>query len=604
MLFKFCKFCIFCKYLHIFNKTMAVKMIKNNTGIRFGSSIRKLRIDKKMSQNRLASILGISAPYLNLIEKNKRNVTGKLLINLAKEFKIKVSDIKDELLIDDNISAQFSNNNNYTDSRIKFDRSFNKNNILAIKLGGSVRKLRRQRNLSQQKLAEILGISVSYLNLIENNRRNLTGKLLLNIAKEFNIQLSDIEGENDTVLLSDLMEVLSDNIFESNYLKNHDVQDLVSSQPEIARAIIRLYDVYKTSLSNLRSISDSEDDNMINLDGDINNISAEIISDFIQKNSNYFPSLENLATNIIKNLEKFNNINLYVCLTEYLLSIHDIRVANIPPEIKHETIRYYDPVAKTLVISDRLPQASRTFLIAQQMGLLFADDEINKILDNNNIEDSEVRKLGRLALSNYFAGALIMPYEIFLEQAEFTRYDIEVLENRFQVSFEQVCHRLTTLQRPGSRAIPFHMMRVDIAGNISKRFSASGIAISRYSGACPRLNIYSAFTTPDRIKVQISVMPNGEKYFCIARAFQKRSGGFDSPESFYSIGLGCKIDDAKQMIYAEKLILDSSENIIPVGVSCRTCPRTDCRQRAFPPSNRELIYNENVKGLSAYVTPN
>ena len=579
-------------------------MIKNNTGIRFGSSIRKLRIDKKMSQNRLASILGISAPYLNLIEKNKRNVTGKLLINLAKEFKIKVSDIKDELLINDNTSAQFSNNNNYTDSRIKFDRSFNKNNILAIKLGGSVRKLRRQRNLSQQKLSEILGISVSYLNLIENNRRNLTGKLLLNIAKEFNIQLSDIEGENDTVLFSDLMEVLSDNIFESNYLKNHDVQDLVSSQPEIARAIIRLYDVYKTGLSNLRSISDSEGDNMINLEGDINNISAEIISDFIQKNSNYFPSLENLATNIIKNLEKFNNINLYVCLTEYLLSIHDIRVANIPPEIKHETIRYYDPVAKTLVISDRLPQASRTFLIAQQMGLLFADDEINKILDNNNIEDSEVRKLGRLALSNYFAGALIMPYEIFLEQAEFTRYDIEVLENRFQVSFEQVCHRLTTLQRPGSRAIPFHMMRVDIAGNISKRFSASGIAISRYSGACPRLNIYSAFTTPDRIKVQISVMPNGEKYFCIARAFQKRSGGFDSPESFYSIGLGCKIDDAKQMIYAEKLILDSSENIIPVGVSCRTCPRTDCRQRAFPPSNRELIYNENVKGLSAYVTPN
>ena len=579
-------------------------MIKNNTGIRFGSSIRKLRIDKKMSQNRLASILGISAPYLNLIEKNKRNVTGKLLINLAKEFKIKVSDIKDELLIDDYVSAQFSNNNNYTDNRIKFDRSFNKNNILAIKLGSSVRKLRRQRNLSQQKLAEILGISVSYLNLIENNRRNLTGKLLLNIAKEFNIQLSDIEGENDTVLLSDLMEVLSDNIFESNYLKNHDVQDLVSSQPEIARAIIRLYDVYKTGLSNLRSISDSEGDNMINLEGDINNISAEIISDFIQKNSNYFPSLENLATNIIKNLEKFNNINLYVCLTEYLLSIHDIRVANIPPEIKHETIRYYDPVAKTLVISDRLPQASRTFLIAQQMGLLFADDEINKILDKNNIEDSEVRKLGRLALSNYFAGALIMPYEIFLEQAEFTRYDIEVLENRFQVSFEQVCHRLTTLQRPGSRAIPFHMMRVDIAGNISKRFSASGIAISRYSGACPRLNIYSAFTTPDRIKVQISVMPNGEKYFCIARAFQKRSGGFDSPESFYSIGLGCKIDDAKQMIYAEKLILDSSENIIPVGVSCRTCPRTDCRQRAFPPSNRELIYNENVKGLSAYVTPN
>ncbi len=584
---------------------MGLIMLKDNTGIRFGSSIRKLRTDKKMSQNRLASILGISAPYLNLIEKNKRNVTGKLLINLAKEFKIKVSDIKDEILIDNKSPTKFKNDKiNTLEKKIRFDRSFKKNNILAIKLGSSIRKLRRERNLSQQNLAKILGISVSYLNLIENNRRNLTGKLLINIANEFDIQLSEIEGENDTVLLSDLMEVLSDEIFESNYLKNHDVQDLVSSQPEIAKAIIRLYDIYKTGLSNFASISGSQDNKIKNPILDINNISAEIISDFIQKNSNYFPSLENMASNIIKHLEKFNNINLYVCLTEYLSSIHNIRVANIPPEIKHETIRYYDPVAKTLVISDRLPQASRTFLIAQQMGLLLADDVINKILDDNNIEDGEAKKLGRLALSNYFAGALIMPYDTFLEQAEFTRYDIEVLENRFQVSFEQVCHRLTTLQRPGSRAIPFHMMRVDIAGNISKRFSASGIAISRYSGACPRLNIYSAFTTPDRIKVQISVMPDGEKYFCIARAFQKRSGGFDSPESFYSIGLGCKIHDAKQMIYAEKLILDSSENIIPVGVSCRTCPRTDCRQRAFPPSNRELIYNENIKGLSAYVTPN
>jgi len=216
----------------------------------------------------------------------------------------------------------------------------------------------------------------------------------------------------------------------------------------------------------------------------------------------------------------------------------------------------------------------------------------------------EVRKLGRLALSNYFAGAIVLPYDSFFEHAKLTRYDIEVLENRFQVSFEQVCHRLTTLQKPGSRAVPFHMMRVDIAGNISKRFSASGIAISRYSGACPRLNIYSAFTTPDRIKVQISMMPDGNKYFCIARAFQKRSGGFDSPESFYSIGLGCSLENAKEMIYADNSVLDSSENVVPVGVSCRSCPRIDCRQRAFPPSNRQLIYDENVKGLSAYVTPN
>ncbi|MAC40948.1 MAG: XRE family transcriptional regulator [Pelagibacterales bacterium] len=475
-------------------------------------------------------------------------------------------------------------------------------NTKGIRLGAAIRRMRRERSLTQKRLASILGISTPYLNLIENNRRNVTGKILIILAQEFNMELADIGKENDANLLSDIMEVFSDSVFDDNYLKNHDVQDLVSSQPEIAKAIIRLYDIHKTNQNQLSGITNVEGGES-NFEGMSGNISAEIISDLIQKNSNYFPSLEKVASNILKNLNKPKNINLFVPLSEYLAETHNIRVATIPPEIKHDTIRYYDPVAKTLVISDRLPQASRTFLVAQQMGLLLADKEIDTILDDNNIEEGEVRKLGRLALSNYFAGAIILPYETFYEQALFTKYDIEVLENRFQVSFEQVCHRLTTLNKPGMRGIPFHMMRVDIAGNISKRFSASGIAISRYSGACPRLNIYSAFTTPDRIKVQVSIMPNDEKYFCIARAFQKRSGGFDAPESFYSIGLGCSLNDASEMIYGERVLLDSSENIVPVGVSCRSCPRIDCRQRAFPPSNHQLTYNENVKGLSAYVTP-
>ena len=189
-----------------------------------------------------------------------------------------------------------------------------------------------------------------------------------------------------------------------NYLKNHDVQDLVSSQPEIAKAIIRLYDIHKTNQNQLSGIT-NVDGGESNFEGMSGNISAEIISDLIQKNSNYFPAIEKVASNIIKNLNKPKNINLFVPLSEYLAKTHNIRVATIPPEIKHDTIRYYDPVAKTLVISDRLPQASRTFLVAQQMGLLLADKEIDTILDDNNIEEGEVRKLGRLALSNYFAVA-------------------------------------------------------------------------------------------------------------------------------------------------------------------------------------------------------
>ena len=194
-------------------------------------------------------------------------------------------------------------------------------------------------------------------------------------------------------------------------------------------------------------------------------------------------------------------------------------------------------------------------------------------------------------------------YNKSLEQAKIAKYDIEVLEHRFQTSFEQVCHRLTTIHKPGNRGIPFHLMRVDIAGNISKRFSSSGITIPRYSGACPRLNIYSAFTTPGKVKVQISEMPDGEKYFCLARAFSKRGGSFSTPESYYSIGLGCGLSEAKDMIYSENILLDAIKNAVPVGISCRTCPRTDCSQRAFPPNDRALIFDENIRGISSYVTP-
>ena len=468
-----------------------------------------------------------------------------------------------------------------------------------FRLGSAIRRLRRQRKLTQLQLANSLNISTSYLNLIENNRRNVTGKVLISLAKELNIELSDLGSQNDGHILNDLMEVFSDEIFDTNYLKNQDIQDLVTAQPEIGRAIIRLYDLYKNNDYNLNP----EDEGTENKLRTAPNISAEIISDLIQTNNNFFPGLEEKAEEILRQIQTSDSEYLFSDLKKYLSSFHNIRVATLPPEVKHNTVRFYDPVAKTLVISDRLPQSSITFLIAQQIGLISADDEINAILKGNEINDQEAIKLGRSALASYFAAAIIMPYERFLEQAKIAKYDIEVLSHRFKASFEQVCHRLTSLQKPGSRGIAFHLMRVDIAGNISKRFSSSGITIPRYSGACPRLNIYSAFTTPDNIRVQISEMPDGAKYFCIARAFPKRGGGFSSPESYFSIGLGCALNDAKSMVYSENILLDAIENAIPVGGSCKTCTRTNCSQRAFPPNDRALIFDENVRGISSYVTP-
>jgi predicted transcriptional regulator len=211
----------------------------------------------------------------------------------------------------------------------------------------------------------------------------------------------------------------------------------------------------------------------------------------------------------------------------------------------------------------------------------------------------------RAALASYFAGAVLMPYQLFRDAAKQTRYDVDILKNRFGVSFEQVCHRLTTLRRPGAEGIPFHFIRVDIAGNISKRFSASGIHIARFGAACPRWNVYDAFATPGMLRVQVSQMPDGKTYFCIAETTQ-RVHAFTAASRLphrigqHAIALGCDIRHAGEIVYADGLNLADPQIVTPIGVSCRTCPRNDCAERAMPSLHQRLEIDENVRGSATY----
>ncbi len=470
-----------------------------------------------------------------------------------------------------------------------------------MRIGSSIRRLRRQRSINQGNLAKNLGISASYLNLIENNKRNVTGDLLVKLAEVFNADLSSFTREDDPQLSSSMIEILSDSIFEKLDLSTSDVNDLVVNQPGIARAIIALYDNYNSLKLDRKSLEISEQGEF-----DISTkISAEIVSDFIQQSRNYFSGLENITSLIVDELglmscrpeDYFNRI----CI--YLEKKYRIRVSLMPPDITHSTVRLFDPVARTVALSDALPLESRTFLLAQQLGLVAANNEINTITDISNISTHETKMLLRNALANYFAAALIMPYEVFFQSAQSFRYDIEKLQHRFGVSMEQVFHRLTTLQKPGLSGIPFHMLRVDIAGNISKKISMSGISLPRYTGACARWNVYTAFTSPDVFNLQISEMPDGKRYFCIAKTIRKTGGGFGLPQTYYSIGLGCSLEEADKLIYTRNIDLSKKNSqIVPVGVSCRTCSRLDCRQRAFPPFDRKHKIDENFKGLSAYVS--
>ncbi len=438
-----------------------------------------------------------------------------------------------------------------------------KDNIPQI--GGRIRQLRRQKAISQANLARELGISASYLNLIEHNSRKLTVPLLLTLAQKFGLEISDLTASDEQRLSGDLMEMFSDELFGDIDLTNYDIKEFTNTSPAVARAIVLLYDQFR----GLREGSISNDDSSAD-----NRLASEQISDFLQENGNYFQRLEDVAQRVSADvgqaMPELGHLN------GYLMNVFGIAVSIGDFETG------FDLDAMKLKISEILPNPSRLFTVAKSIGDHAAGLEISELVKNANFSHPNVDELAKKALGSYVAGAILMPYAKFLKAAEDTRYDVERLSQRFSVSFEQVCHRLTTLQKPGASGVPFHLVRTDIAGNISKRFSISGINIPRHGGACPRWNVYEAFMQPGRITIQISEMPDESRFFCIARTLTKGENSHNGDIKHMSIGLGCSFSHAHRLVYSDGFDLGHPNRITPVGVSCRVCPRASCSSRAFP----------------------
>lgn len=458
-------------------------------------------------------------------------------------------------------------------------------------IGGKIRRLRRQRHIAQGDLAEMIGISASYLNLIEHNRRKITVPLLFKIAGYFGIEPGELAESDDSRLVGDLMELFGDDLFADSDLTNQEIRDLAFSNPVAARAIMRLFDKYR-ELSQGGGTPDTSE----NEDGPHHH-ATDAISDFLQENANHFPALEQAAERVRHDVENASD-NLEQGLRTYLLNVFGTnwRLASLPRGIA----RRIENDGRILEISDVLPPETMIFTVAHHIGLRAAEGEINTIINASTLPEVDAPALARNVLASYFAAALIMPYTPFLKACQDYRYDVERIARRFSTSFEQVCHRMTTLQRSGATGVPLHLVRTDIAGNISKRFSLSGIHIPRHSGACPRWNVYSAFLQPGHINTQISQMPDGETYFCIARSFEKGAYRHNTPRRHFSIGLGCNITHAKKLIYSDGMDLSDTTQIVPIGVGCRFCPRMECEQRAAPPANHRFQINDQVRAETLY----
>lgn len=463
-------------------------------------------------------------------------------------------------------------------------------------LGSKIRRLRQERKLTQQHMAAQLGISPSYLNLIEHEERPVTVGLLLRLGQVFQVDLQELSDDAERRLAAALNEVFADpGLGAAVQVDAEEIRHLVAAAPRAGRVIVELYRAWRAA---------REDAQALNLDlsgGHSRRIvlPTEEARDFFEARANHFAEVETAAEALWADAA-LTAIELDRGLASQLEARHDIAIEIAEADHMAGALRRFDPRERRLVLSEVLPPESRRFHLAYQLGLLEASEVFDAVIRAAELSSRESETLCRVGLANYFAGAVLMPYAPFVAAARETRYDLDILMHRFGVSFEQAAHRLSTAQRLGDAGIPFFFVRTDIAGNVTKRFSAAGFHFSRFGGTCPRWVVHDAFATPGLMRTQVARLPDGATFFCVARTIEKRGGGFHVPVTRHAIGLGCDIAHADAIVYADGIDRDRVEAATEIGVGCRLCERTDCRQRAFPPLQHRLVVDETVKGPSAY----
>lgn len=464
-------------------------------------------------------------------------------------------------------------------------------------IGPRLRRLRQTLGLTQARMAQDLDISTSYLNLIERNQRPMSAKVLLRMADIYDFDMAGLSGSSDAKLCSDLADALRDPAVGAGTVSRQDIEDIVNVNPAVAKAFLTLHSRLRSAA--LQSGSGLDPADHVQLFEESAQ-AVDLVRQFIHDQKNYFADLDAAAEALAEELRvAAKGQGLNTLLTARLRNKHDLTVRVVPVDIMPEMLRYYDRHAKRINISELMPNSGRLFQMAYQIGLLEHRPLIERWIEGAGLEGREAQGLCRTSLANYFAAAVLMPYARFLKEAEGAKYDIELLAHRFGVSYEQVAHRLTTLQKPEARGIPFFFVRVDTAGNVSKRFSAGRFHFSKFGGACPLWNIHDAFQTPGEVRTQIVQMPDETTYFSIARTVSRSGGAHGRESQKLAIGLGCDIAYAQRLIYAQTLDL-SKITPTPIGVNCHLCERENCRQRAHAPLNRKLTFDERARGMSIF----
>lgn len=453
--------------------------------------------------------------------------------------------------------------------------------------GVKLREIRSRLGLTQKAFADKLGVSLPYLNQMENNHRPVSAAVVLALAQEFGLDVTELTVGESERLVSDMREALADPVFTAAAPPLADLRLAASNAPALARAFLDLHRAYRQSHERLASL----DEALGREDAALRPSPWEEVRDFFHYCDNYIDAVDRAAEHFATPAGPHRDIGI---LAEELLRRQGIALHySDNPEM-----RRYNPATRRLEISARAQGATRRFQLLYQVALITQNDLLEATLDLARFSTPEARDIAKIGLANYFAGAALLPYRAFQEAAKEVRYDLERLADIFGASVEQVAHRLSTLQRPGAKGIPFFFVRVDQAGTITKRHSATRLQFARFGGACPLWNVHAAFETPGKFLRQLAETPDGVRYLCLARDVSKPAGAFLAPVRRYAICLGCEVRHAHELVYSDGL--DLKGRFEPIGISCRICERRDCHQRSVPPLERRLKVDPDRRGLLPY----
>lgn len=454
-------------------------------------------------------------------------------------------------------------------------------------MGQRLRELRMRRGLQQSEVARRLQISPAYLSLIEKGKRVVQLPLLFQALELYGMPVEDFMRSLGERRVDDgLARLLDEPLLRSLNLSEEDLAS-ISAEPRIVTTITALFNLYKNTRSQLDHVlagiaqreRQSGDDSLR-----FDYSPFDEVTDFLERNDNWFEALEERAQQFRRD-GAFGRRVTSVDLERALLEQTGVRIHRIPERDDSSVIRTWDPEERVLTISNELFEQRLKFQLAHTVALaLFDEEKLHEpILEGYDGQHAETRKLLKIHLANYFAGALLLPYPEFYREVTNTRYDVELLAQLFESSYETVAHRMCNLSDPRRRGVPMHFLRVDVAGNISKRYSGDGIRFPHQDGSCPKMAVHLAFLTPSVISKQYSAFPDGSTYFCFAKVVSEPHQGSLVKGTTYSIGLGTHADNAKYFAYADDMpFADPKKMAVPVGTTCRFCERTDCNMRSAP----------------------